>query len=106
MGALEGEGNWKAEGDPRRWREPLGGGNLSLEGLNPGPQREERVLGGIGDPWRVEVLVQSVDGGPQKDERDPRRWSPGGGGSWRAEGGPGEWRGSQRAEGEAQRVEG
>lgn len=95
MGALEEEGNWKAEGDPRKWREPLGGGNLSLEGLNPGPQREERVLGGKGDPWRVEVLVQSVDGGPQKNERDPRRWSPRGrrklegrGWPWRVEGIP------------------
>ena len=32
MGALEGEGSWKAEGDPRRWRGPLSGANLSLEG--------------------------------------------------------------------------
>lgn len=93
MGALKGEGGWKAEGDPRRWRGPLGGANLSLEGGGgPGgrrgpwreeggggprgrrePLREKGLLEGRGDPWRVEVLVQSVDAGPQRDERDSRR---------------------------------
>ena len=52
------------EGAPE-WRKSQPGGRR-------GPPREERALEGRGDPWRVEVLVQSVDGGPQRDEREPR----------------------------------
>ena len=68
MGALEGEGGWKAEGDPRRWRGPLSGANLSLEGGEGprgrrGPPREEGSLEGRGDPWRVEGIPESR-GGP------------------------------------------
>ena len=87
---------WREEGAPEG-----GGGSGGRRGPRGrrGPSRKEGALEGRGNPWRVEVLVQSVDGGPQRDERDSRGWSPGGGGSWRAEGGPGEWRGSLRAEG-------
>ena len=70
-----------------------------------GARREERAPEGGGDPWRVEVLVQSVDGGPQRDERDSRRWSPGGrrklegrGWPWRVEGIPESRGGAQSVE--------
>ena len=60
MGALKGEGGWKAEGYPRRWRGPLGGANLSLEG-------GEGLEGGGGargrrGPWRVEGIPESRRG--------------------------------------------
>ena len=87
---------WREEGAPEGGGDS--GGRRGPRGRR-GPSRKEGALEGRGNPWRVEVLVQSVDGGPQRDERDSRGWSPGGGGSWRAEGGPGEWRGSLRAEG-------
>lgn len=80
-GTLEGGGGpwmveisaWREEGAPEGGEGP-GGQRGSLEGRGP---------------------VQSVDGGPQKGERDPRRWSPRGrrklegrGWPWRVEGIP------------------
>ena len=96
MGALEGEGSWKAEGDPRRWRGPLSGANLSLEGGgDPGGRR---------GPWRAKGIPgECLESGG--DPREQRGTLEGGGGpwvvqisAWREEGAPegGEGPGGQR----------
>ena len=64
MGALEGEGSWKAEGDPRRWRGPLSGANLSLEGGgDPGGRR---------GPWRAKGIPGECleSGGDPREQRE------------------------------------